>query len=217
MHTGVGTQEVLAGADGTVTGMALSDGSSLAVDLVVFSAGVRPRDQLARECGLAVGERGGIVVDEECRTSDPAVFAIGECALAADGRVYGLVAPGYEMAQAAAEVIAGGRSAFTGADLSTKLKLLGVDVASFGDAHGAAEGALGVVYSDARAGVYKKLVIGRDGTLLGGVLVGDADQYGTLRPMTGTVLPVAPEQLVLLRPGRAARWRSAPPRCRTRR
>ncbi|MFE9863345.1 nitrite reductase large subunit NirB [Streptomyces sp. NPDC005506] len=197
VHTGVGTQEVTAGENGAVTGMTLSDGSSLATDLVVFSAGVRPRDQLARDCGLAVGPRGGIIVDEECRTSDPAVFAIGECALAADGRVYGLVAPGYEMAQTAAEVITGGTAEFTGADLSTKLKLLGVDVASFGDAHGTAEGCLDVVYADSRTGVYKKLVIGRDGTLLGGVLVGDAEQYGTLRPMTGTVLPVAPEQLVL--------------------
>lgn len=197
VHTGVGTQEVTAGEDGRVDGMCLSDGSSLETDLVVFSAGVRPRDQLARDCGLAVGPRGGIVVDEECRTSDSAVFAIGECALASDGRVYGLVAPGYEMALAVAEVIAGNAASFTGADLSTKLKLLGVDVASFGDAHGAAEGCLDVVYADSRSGVYKKLVIGQDGTLLGGVLVGDADQYGTLRPMTGTVLPVAPEQLVL--------------------
>lgn len=197
VHTGVGTQEVTAGEDGSVNGMSLSDGSSLATDLVVFSAGVRPRDQLARDCGLAVGQRGGIIVDEECRTSDPAVFAIGECALASDGRVYGLVAPGYEMAQTAAEVIAGKEASFTGADLSTKLKLLGVDVASFGDAHGTSEGCLDVVYADSRSGVYKKLVIGQDGTLLGGVLVGDADQYGTLRPMTGTVLPVAPEQLVL--------------------
>ncbi|MFF5722564.1 nitrite reductase large subunit NirB [[Kitasatospora] papulosa] len=197
VHTGVGTQEVTAGEDGRVNGMSLSDGSSLGTDLVVFSAGVRPRDQLARDCGLAVGPRGGIVVDEECRTSDSDVFAIGECALASDGRVYGLVAPGYEMALAVAEVIAGNAASFTGADLSTKLKLLGVDVASFGDAHGAAEGCLDVVYADSRSGVYKKLVIGQDGTLLGGVLVGDADQYGTLRPMTGTVLPVAPEQLVL--------------------
>lgn len=197
VHTGVGTQEVTTGEDGSVNGMSLSDGSSLATDLVVFSAGIRPRDQLARDCGLAVGQRGGIVVDQECRTSDPAVFAIGECALASDGRVYGLVAPGYEMAQTAAEVIAGKEAAFTGADLSTKLKLLGVDVASFGDAHGTSDGCLDVVYADSRSGVYKKLVIGRDGTLLGGVLIGDADQYGTLRPMTGTVLPVAPEQLVL--------------------
>ncbi len=218
VRTGVGTREVTVDGSGAVSGMALSDGSWLAVDLVVFSAGVRPRDELARECGLALGERGGIVVDEECRTSDPAVFAIGECALAADGRVYGLVAPGYEMARTAAEAVAGGRSAFTGADLSTKLKLLGVDVASFGDAHGTSEEALDVVYSDARSGVYKKLVVGPDGTLLGGVLVGDAESYGTLRSLTGSVLPVAPEELVLLRPGRAAvRWRSAPPRCRTRR
>ncbi|MCX5396883.1 nitrite reductase large subunit NirB [Streptomyces sp. NBC_00102] len=197
VHTGVGTQEVTTGEDGAVNGMALSDGSALATDLVVFSAGVRPRDQLARDCGLEVGPRGGIVVDEECRTSDPAVFAIGECALASDGRVYGLVAPGYEMAVTTAGVIAGQEASFTGADLSTKLKLLGVDVASFGDAHGTAEGCLDVVYADSRSGVYKKLVIGADGTLLGGVLVGDADQYGMLRPMTGTVLPVSPEQLVL--------------------
>ncbi|CAL9289894.1 nitrite reductase large subunit NirB [Streptomyces sp. NPDC095602] len=197
VHTGVGTQEVLTGQDGAVAGMRLSDGSELAVDMVVFSAGVRPRDQLARDCGLAVGERGGIAVDERCRTSDPAVYAIGECALAVDGRVYGLVAPGYEQALTAADAIAGRESSFTGADLSTKLKLLGVDVASFGDAHGTAEGCLDVVYADSRAGVYKKLVVAADGTLLGGVLVGDAEAYGMLRPLTGSVPPVAPEQLVL--------------------
>lgn len=197
VHTGVGTQEVLAGENGAVSGMALSDGSQLATDLVVFSAGVRPRDQLAREAGLAVGERGGIIVDEQCRTSDPAVFAIGECALASDGRVYGLVAPGYEMAEAVADVIDGGTRSFTGADTSTKLKLLGVDVASFGDAHGAADGCLDVVYSDSRAGVYKKLVVDGEGTLLGGILVGDAESYGTLRALTGSVPPVSPEQLVL--------------------
>lgn len=198
VHTGTGTQEILAGADGAVTGMKLSDGSELATDMVVFSAGVRPRDQLARSCGLSVGERGGIAVDEQCRTvTDPHVFAIGECALAADGRVYGLVAPGYEQAETVAATIARDESAFTGADLSTKLKLLGVDVASFGDAHGTTADCLDVVYSDARAGTYKKLVIGRGGELLGGILVGDADAYGTLRAFTGSVPPVPPEQLVL--------------------
>ncbi|MET9252640.1 nitrite reductase large subunit NirB [Streptomyces sp. NPDC003717] len=200
VHTGTGTQEVLAGADGRVTGMRLSDGTELATDLVVFSAGVRPRDQLARECGLEVGERGGVRVDERCRTvTDPRVFAIGECALAVDGRVYGLVAPGYQQAETAAAALAGTEegAAFTGADLSTKLKLLGVDVASFGDAHGTAEDCLDVVYADSRAGLYKKLVVARDGTLLGGVLVGDAEAYGTLRALTGSVPPVAPESLVL--------------------
>ncbi|MEU6703120.1 nitrite reductase large subunit NirB [Streptomyces wuyuanensis] len=198
VHTGVGTQEIV--ADGpAVTGMNLSDGSTLATDLVVFSAGVRPRDQLARDTGLTVGDRGGIVVDERCRTSDPDVYAIGECALAADGRVYGLVAPGYDMAKTVADVLADrtSGSSFTGADTSTKLKLLGVDVASFGDAHGTAEGCLDVVYSDSRSGVYRKLVVGADGALLGGVLVGDADSYGMLRPLTGSVPPVPPEQLVL--------------------
>ncbi|MFJ8308034.1 MULTISPECIES: nitrite reductase large subunit NirB [unclassified Streptomyces] len=198
VHTGVGTQEITADDEGRVNGMTLSDSSHLSTDLVVFSAGVRPRDQLARDCGLAVGERGGIVVDERCRTEDPSVFAIGECALAADGRVYGLVAPGYEMAETAADAItASAGRAFTGADLSTKLKLLGVDVASFGDAHGTAEGCLDVVYSDSRSGIYKKLVMSAEGTLLGGVLVGDADAYSMLRPLTGHVPPVSAEQLVL--------------------
>ncbi|WP_405597374.1 nitrite reductase large subunit NirB [Streptomyces sp. NBC_01410] len=197
VHTGTGTQEITVDEAGAVNGMALSDGSVLDTDLVVFSAGVRPRDQLGRDAGLAIGERGGIVVDEQCRTSDPAVFAIGECALASDGRVYGLVAPGYEMAETAAATITEEARSFTGADMSTKLKLLGVDVASFGDAHGAAEGCLDVVYSDSRSGVYKKLVIGSEGELLGGVLVGDADAYGMLRPLTGSIPPVAPEQLVM--------------------
>ncbi|MFI8791908.1 nitrite reductase large subunit NirB [Streptomyces sp. NPDC055105] len=198
VHTGVGTQEILTGGeDGAVRAMKLSDGSELATDLVVFSAGVRPRDQLARDMGLTVGERGGITVDERCRTSDPAVYAIGECAQAVDGRVYGLVAPGYEMAQTVAAAIASQDGQFTGADLSTKLKLLGVDVASFGDAHGAADGCLDVVYSDSRSGTYKKLVVGPEGELLGGILVGDAEAYGTLRALTGSVPPVAPEQLVL--------------------
>ncbi|MFD7183783.1 nitrite reductase large subunit NirB [Streptomyces sp. NPDC059904] len=198
VHTGVGTQEILSGGeDGAVRAMKLSDGSELATDLVVFSAGVRPRDQLARDMGLTVGERGGITVDERCRTSDRAVYAIGECAQAVDGRVYGLVAPGYEMAQTVAASIASQDGQFTGADLSTKLKLLGVDVASFGDAHGAADGCLDVVYSDSRSGTYKKLVVGPEGELLGGILVGDAEAYGTLRALTGSVPPVAPEQLVL--------------------
>ena len=118
-----------------------------------------------------------------CRTSDPHVWAIGECA-APGGRMYGLVAPGYAMAEVAVDALLGGDGAFTGADMSTKLKLMGVDVASFGDAFATTDGALELVYSDAVAGVYKKLVVSEDGTrLLGGVLVGDASAYGVLRPM----------------------------------
>ncbi|SOB85331.1 assimilatory nitrite reductase (NAD(P)H) large subunit precursor [Streptomyces sp. 1331.2] len=205
VHTGAGAGGVLTGPDGRVRALALSDGRELPADLVVFSAGVRARDQLARDCALPVGPRGGVVVDAHCRTEDPAILAIGECAQAADGRVYGLVAPGYQMAETAARTIAlpdgatPGGEGFTGADTSTKLKLLGVDVASFGDPHGTAEGALDVLYSDSRSGVYRKLVIGADGALLGGVLVGDTEGYGTLRPLAvaGKPLTVAPEQLVL--------------------
>ncbi|WP_033215878.1 nitrite reductase large subunit NirB [Kitasatospora phosalacinea] len=199
VHTGIGTKAITV-ADGRAVGMSFTDDSELATDLVVFSAGVRPRDQLAREAGLAVGERGGIAIDEHCRTSDPHVFAIGECALAVDGRVYGLVAPGYEMAVSVARQLAEQAvQPFTGADLSTKLKLLGVDVASFGDAFGSTPGSLDVVYSDSRSGVYKKLVVTAEGALLGGILVGDASAYATLRPLTGTgrPLPVPAESLVL--------------------
>ncbi|MFG3120542.1 nitrite reductase large subunit NirB [Streptomyces sp. NPDC048201] len=199
VHTGAGTSAVDAGDDGRVRAARLSDGTELPAGLVVFSAGVRARDRLARECGLPVGERGGITVAPSCRTADPHVWAIGECAQAADGRVYGLVAPGYAMAETAARQLCGMEGEFTGADLSTKLKLLGVDVASFGDPHGTADGALDVTFTDSRSGVYKKLVIGADDTLLGGVLVGDTEAYGVLRPLTlaGKPLTVPPERLVL--------------------
>ncbi|MFG2178242.1 nitrite reductase large subunit NirB [Streptomyces abikoensis] len=203
VHTGAGAQAVGTGPDGRVSALTLSDGTGFPTDLVVFSAGVRPQDRLARDCGLPVGERGGIVVDARCRTADPHVFAIGECALAVDGRVYGLVAPGYAMAETAARAITGDASGeFTGADTSTQLKLLGVGVASFGDAHGTTEGALDVTYANSRAGVYKKLTLGPDGSLLGGILIGDTDDYATLRPLAanGAPLPVPAEQLLLPRP-----------------
>lgn len=197
VHTGAMTEAIL-GTD-KVTGMALKDRKSLDVDLVVFSAGIRPRDALGRSADLAVAERGGILVDAHCRTSDEHIYAIGECA-APGGVMYGLVAPGYAMAEVVVDTLLGGGGEFTGADMSTKLKLLGVDVASFGDAHATTEGALELVYSDAVAGVYKKLVISEDGTqLLGGVLVGDASAYGVLRPMvaSGIALPENPEDLIL--------------------
>ncbi len=114
--------------------------------------------------------------------------------------MYGLVAPGYAMAEVVVDALLGGPGAFTGADMSTKLKLMGVDVASFGDAFATTEGALELVFSDAVAGVYKKLVVTEDGRqLLGGILVGDATAYGVLRPMvaSGIALPDNPEELIL--------------------
>ena len=201
VHTGAVTERIL--GDDRVTGLALRDAEPLDLDLVVFSAGIRPRDALASSAGLELAERGGVLVDERCRTSDPNVWAIGECAAPA-GRMYGLVAPGYAMAEVVVDAILGGPGTFDGADMSTKLKLLGVDVASFGDAFATTEGALELVFADAVTGVYKKLVVSGDGTrLLGGILVGDASAYGVLRPMVSTStnpgipLPANPEELIL--------------------
>lgn len=197
VHTGVATEAVT--GEGAVTGLRFADGASVDAQVVVFSAGIRPRDALAREAGLAIAERGGVLVDEQCRTSDARIHAIGECA-APGGRMYGLVAPGYDMAEVVVDALLDGPGTFTGADMSTKLKLLGVDVASFGDAFATTDGALELVYSDAVAGVYKKLVVTDDGsTLLGGILVGDASAYGILRPMvsSGIALPANPEELIL--------------------
>ncbi|MDX6375537.1 MAG: nitrite reductase large subunit [Nocardioidaceae bacterium] len=197
VHTGAVTERIV--GDRNVTGLVLQDAEPIDVDLVVFSAGIRPCDALARAAGLAIAERGGVVVDEQGRSSCPNVWAIGECA-APGGRTYGLVAPGYAMAEVAVDAILGGPGSFEGADMSTKLKLLGIDVASFGDAFATTEGALELVFADAVAGVYKKLVVSADGTrLLGGILVGDASAYGVLRPMvsSGIPLPANPEELIL--------------------
>jgi nitrite reductase (NADH) large subunit len=194
VHTGTSATRIT--ADGSRLLAELSNGTELDLDLVVFSAGVRPRDELGRLAGLPIGERGGVVVDDACRTVDPAVYAVGECACLA-GRVYGLVAPGNAMADVVADRLLGGTAGFPGADLATKLKLLGVDVASFGDAHASTDNALEVVFHDAVAGSYRKLVVSDDGrTLLGGVLVGDASSYGTLRPLVGRRLPAEPAALL---------------------
>ncbi|ROS76586.1 nitrite reductase large subunit NirB [Cellulomonas sp. PhB143] len=182
---------------GRVSRLDFADGGRLAVDIVVLATGVRPRDALARESGLEIGERGGVVVDLACRTADPAVSAVGEVACI-EGRCLGLVAPGYAMAEVVADRLLGGAATFPGADTATRLKLQGVDVASFGDAHGRTEGAMELVHADPVAGVYKKLVLSDDArTLLGGVFVGDAAPYASLRPMLGSELPGDPGAFLL--------------------
>ncbi len=177
--------------------MVFADGDPLDVDLIVFSAGIRPQDALGREAGLMLAERGGILVDEGCRTSLPDVYAVGECASAA-GRCWGLVAPGYAQADVVVDRLLGGTKTFTAGDLSTKLKLLGIDVASFGDAQADQPGALELVWSDPIGGTYAKLVVSDDArTLLGGVLVGDASRYAALRPLVGQEIVGAVADLVL--------------------
>ncbi|WP_091650358.1 nitrite reductase large subunit NirB [Micromonospora pallida] len=202
-HLGVATTALRAGADGTVAGLVLSDDTTVDAELVVVAAGIRPRDELARVAGLPVGPRGGVLVDDTCRTEDARIWAVGECA-AVDGTCFGLVAPGYAMAEVVADRLLGGTAVFPGADTATKLKLLGVDVASFGDAHGATPGCLDVTFTDPATRVYAKLVLSDDAqTLLGGVLVGDATAYPTLRASVGGSLPAPP--LALLAPaGEAA-------------
>jgi nitrite reductase (NADH) large subunit len=198
VHTSAATAQVVE-REGRAAGLRFADGSELHADLVVFSAGIRPRDELARAAGLALGERGGVAIDDRCATSDPDVLAVGECAAHA-GRVYGLVAPGYQMARAAVDALAGGDERFTGFDMSAKLKLLGVDVASFGDAQGVTPGAKTLSYFDAVAQVYRRVTLDAEGKrLLGGVLVGDASGYGELTALAraGSPVPPHPEDLVL--------------------
>lgn len=192
VHLGAATKAILGTRE--VEGLELDGGVRLDVDLVIVSCGIRPRDELARECGLEVGERGGVVVDDRLATSDPAILAIGEVALHRK-TVYGLVAPGYEMAEIAAANLTGAERTFSGGDLSAKLKLLGVDVASFGDHEAPPERARPLVLDDPFGGVYRKLLVSPDGKrLLGGVLVGDAHDYSTLASFarSGAELPAAP-------------------------
>ncbi|MFG1921336.1 nitrite reductase large subunit NirB [Cryptosporangium sp. NPDC048952] len=192
VHAGVGTASLSGDATGRVASATLTDDTVLDTQLVVFAAGIRPRDELGISVGLPRGTRGGVLVDRSCRTEDPAIWAIGECA-AVEGSVYGLVAPGYAMAEIVADRLLGGTGELAEPDMSTKLKLLGVEVASFG----ATRGPLDVVFSDPVAGIYKKLVISDDArTLLGGVLVGDASAYAGLRPLIGRALPATPETLL---------------------
>jgi nitrite reductase (NADH) large subunit len=198
VHCGSATVRVLTDpVSGRASGVELADGTRINTEIVVFAAGVRPRDQLARAAGLDLGPRGGVAVDESCRcVGNPRIWAVGEVA-AVDGQVFGLVAPGYAMAETVADRLLGGPATFPGADLSTKLKLLGVDVASFGDAHGQTPGALSVVLNDPVRRAYGKLVVSDDArTLLGGILVGDASRYALLRPLVGSPLPADPAALL---------------------
>ncbi|MGZ5055719.1 MAG: nitrite reductase large subunit NirB, partial [Methylobacter sp.] len=198
VHTGKNTS-VITDGERCLNKMCFADGEELETDIVLFSAGIRPRDELARACGLEVGQRGGIVINNQCLTSDDSIYAIGECALW-NGMIYGLVAPGYAMARTVVTDLAGDEASFTGADMSTKLKLMGVDVASIGDAHAKTQGAMVYSYQDGASEVYKRLVVSQDKKqLLGAVLVGDASGYGTLLQycLNGIELPENPDALIL--------------------
>ncbi|QCU90234.1 nitrite reductase large subunit NirB [Thiomicrorhabdus sediminis] len=198
VHTSKATTEIVDG-ENSLNKMVFADGESLETDIVLFSAGIRARDDLAAQSGMEIGPRGGIVIDNQCKTSVEDVFAIGECALH-DGMIYGLVAPGYAMAQAVVNQLNAEPASFEGADMSTKLKLMGVDVASIGDPHGNDENALSYVYENGPEEVYKKIVVSADGKkLLGAVLVGDAEDFGNLLQLmlNDMELPEHPDMLIL--------------------
>ncbi|MCZ2471404.1 nitrite reductase large subunit [Aquirufa ecclesiirivi] len=182
-----------------ISGMRFQDDQVLDVDMLVISAGIKPRDELAKNAGLATGPRGGILVDSHMLTSDPHILAIGECALY-EGMIYGLVAPGYEMAEVAIATLLGADKQFTGFDMSTKLKLIGIDVASFGDPFASDGEVRSIVLEDRNKGIYKRVNISADGkTLLGGILIGDAEQYNMLLQTckNQVILPPNPEDIIL--------------------
>ena len=198
VHVKTATKEII--GNGKVESMAFNSGEAIDVGMVIVSAGIRPRDELARECGIEVHERGGVVINDCLQTDDPDIYAIGEVALHG-GMIYGLVAPGYEMAEILAARLTGDQTrTFTGADLSTKLKLMGVDVASFGDYTADESTAKPLTYEDPFGGIYKKLLFTPDGKkLVGGILVGDASDYGSLMMLSKneTELTAEPGALVL--------------------
>ncbi|MBT0586032.1 nitrite reductase large subunit NirB [Alteromonas oceanisediminis] len=198
VHTGKATEIIEQGTSCRYR-MCFKDGGMLETDMILFSAGIRPSDQLARSFGLETGERGGIVVNDYCQTSDNDIYAIGECALW-QGKIFGLVAPGYSMARVAANHVLGREGAFSGADMSTKLKLMGVEVGSIGDSHGKTPGSFSYTYESQSKGVYKKIVVNNDESmLLGAVLVGDTSKYDTLLQycLNAIELPANPEALIL--------------------
>ena len=199
VHTEKNTKQIIDG-ESCSHKMCFADGEELETDIIVFSAGIRPQDELGRLAELDIGERGGIVVNDNCQTSDPDIYAIGEVALWG-GRIFGLIAPGNAMAVVAAEHLSdSGTNTFTGADMSTKLKLMGVDVASIGDAHGNTPGSLTYSYTNQVDGIYKKIVVSEDRQhLLGAVLVGDAEDYGNLLQfaLNKIELPEQPDSMIL--------------------
>ncbi|SJZ40306.1 nitrite reductase large subunit NirB [Photobacterium toruni] len=199
IHTSKATEKIVAG-DQCRYKLIFADGTELEADMVVFSAGIRPQDALAKQAGLAIGERGGIVVNDHCQTSDRDIYAIGECALW-NNRIFGLVAPGYKMARVAASIVCGIDAVFTGADMSTKLKLLGVDVGSIGDVHTTIDAAQVFTLSNDAEQSYQRIIVSEQGDkLLGAVLVGNVEQYSQLLQLTLNQSPLPSPPSLLLMP-----------------
>ncbi|SDW44522.1 nitrite reductase (NADH) large subunit [Lutibacter oricola] len=199
IHLSKATNQIL--GEDAITGMEFGEDDVLDVEMLVISAGIRPRDELGNTCGLAMGTRGGIVVNNKMQTSDPEIYAIGEVALYNE-MIYGLVAPGYDMAGVAVEQIIGNAEILmpSDIDMSTKLKLIGVDVASFGEPFMPASKGHSIIFENKTEYLYKRINVSLDGKkLLGGILVGDAADYNMLHQvyLNGMAMPEDPAQLIL--------------------
>lgn len=199
IHLNKATNQIL--GDTVITGLEFGEDDVLDVEMLIISAGIRPRDELAKTCDLEMGIRGGIVVNNKMQTSDPEIYAIGEVALY-NQMIYGLVAPGYNMAEVAASQILGHESVLMpkNIDMSTKLKLIGVDVASFGEPFMPASKGHSVIFEDKTKYLYKRINVSLDGkSLLGGILVGEASDYSMLHQvyLNGMAIPENPAQLIL--------------------
>ncbi|TAL22194.1 MAG: NAD(P)/FAD-dependent oxidoreductase [Frankiales bacterium] len=182
----------------SVTGVRLADGRHVRADLVVLACGIRPQLDLARSAGLRVDR--GIVVDDRLQTSDPSVFALGECAQH-DGQVYGLVAPAWEQAAVLADVLSGRPASYTGSRLVTRLKAMDLDVAAMGETApepaDSGDGLEVLVFCDPARHVYKKVVV-REGVVTGAVLLGDLSTVGPVTQAFDRATPLAGDRLHLL-------------------
>ncbi|MBX2920840.1 MAG: NAD(P)/FAD-dependent oxidoreductase [Chitinophagaceae bacterium] len=186
--------------DAKTEAIVCADGTVLAADVVVISAGIRPRDELARECGLTLGEHGGITVNNYNLTSDGDIYAIGECAFAA-GKIWGLAAPCFEMAEVVAARLAKIYKVFLGNAFLITLKIMDVRVISFGDALGTAPHTP-LLYIDKNAGVYKRVNISPDGRyVLGGMMIGDTGGYSALFNLLRNKIKIATDLSELIDPG----------------
>lgn len=176
VHLSRATKEIVPGQDYRYR-LNFEDDQNLETDLVLFSAGIRPHDQLAKEAGLDIAHPRGIAINDQCQTSDPDIYAIGDCA-AWHNQIYGLIGPGYSMARVVADSMEGKSSSFAGGDTSTKLKLLGVDVGSIGDGHGKTAECKNYQFIDQANNAYRRLVVSNDGSkVLGAILVGDNSYF----------------------------------------
>ena len=180
-----------------VAGLRFKDGTELACDMVVVSAGIRPNAEIAARAGLTV-ER-AIVVDNHMRSPDDhRVYVVGECAQHR-GKVYGLVAPLWDQAKVFADQVTGANTMaeYTGSKLATKLKVMGVELASMGITEPKDDGDEVIQFSEPKRGTYKKLIV-RDGRLVGGILMGDISKAAYLMQAFDRDSKLPDERLELL-------------------